>query len=117
MTNDLLVLEHRLALVQSTQGGECGGWKRLPIRVEQMNVVGGEKVLHRLTGGPLASPEGDGGTIGEHEASLLSLYEKHARGQFIQDELQERKPGFGCSPARGLARSQPTEHGDIRHGT
>ena len=52
------MLAHRFSLLHGVQGGECGGWKRLAIRAEQTNVVGSEKVQHRLTDVSGGSPEG-----------------------------------------------------------
>src|SRR6266581_161635 len=93
------------------------GWsKRLAIRAVQANVVGGEKVQHRLTGVPGSSPDGGRGTIGQHEAGFLSLHNIDAGGQFIQNQLQDRQACFGCLSGRTLALFQATALGDITNG-
>ncbi len=117
VTDGLLMVAHRFSLVYGAQGGECGGSKRLAIRAEQTNVVGGEKVQHRLTGVPCGSPDGGRGTIGQHEAGFFSLHDIDAGGQFIQNQLQDRQACFGCLSGRTLPLFQATALGDITNGS
>src|SRR5579859_3758755 len=89
MTDDLLVLAHCFAMLNSPQGRILLGSKHAPIDAEDTYTVLAEKFAHRLVVKPGCAPYSCGGAIGQHQPRIASAHQVDTDGQFVKDHLQQ----------------------------
>src|SRR6266496_2890407 len=94
-TDDLLVVQDRLALLHRTQRGKIREGQWTPLRIEDPDPMSGKKLLHRLIDMPRCSPRTDSGTVGQQQARICAKHEIDAAGERIQDLLEESQASDG----------------------
>src|SRR5437868_10818448 len=97
MANDLLVLVHRLAMLDGPYRCQLLGGKRSSIHGEEVDVVLLQKLVHRLPSMPHGAPHRRSSSIGQDQPRVRPTDQVDTAGQLIEDRLEQSPPGLGLS--------------------